>query len=61
MQALIEKVGPTVTEDDNLNGSSIIQDMLEIKEFYSIVSKRENVLKLAEYSFTPSGTDCQSS
>ena len=61
MQALIEKLGPSVTEDDNLNGSSIIQDMLEIKEFYGIVSKRENVTKLVEYAFTPSTTECQSS
>lgn len=52
MQTLIDKVGPNGSEEDNLNGSSIIQEMLEIKDFYNVLSKRQNVQKLAEYAFT---------
>ena len=43
MLSLIDKVGPSVTEEDNLNGASIIQEMLEIKEFYNTICKRANV------------------
>ncbi len=52
MQTLIDKVGPSSSEEDNLNGSSIIQEMLEVKDFYNVLSKRNNVQKLAEYAFT---------
>lgn len=38
--ALIDKLGPQGTEEDNLNACSIIQDMLEIKEFYQVLSKK---------------------
>jgi hypothetical protein len=52
MVSLIEKLGPNATEEDNLNSSSIIQDMLEVKEFYNIVCKRPNVEKIVEFIFT---------
>lgn len=43
MQQLVEKVGPEASEEDNLNGANIIADMLEVKEFYSLVCKRANI------------------
>lgn len=52
MSKLIEKLGPEGNEEDNLNACSIIQDMLEVKEFYNIVCKRPNVEKLATFAFT---------
>ena len=54
MHALIDKVGPNASEEDNLNGCSIIQDMLEVKEFYNVVCRRVNVQKLSDYAFTTS-------
>jgi hypothetical protein len=59
--ALIDKVGPAASDEDNLNGCSIIQEMLEVKEFYNIVCRRANVQKLAEYAFTASVDGNQSS
>jgi hypothetical protein len=61
MHALIDKVGPLASEEDNLNGCSIIQDMLEVKEFYNVVCRRANVQKLADYAFTVSSDGNQSS
>lgn len=43
VEVLIRKLGPEASEDDNLNGSSIIQDMLEIKEFYQMICKKTNL------------------
>lgn len=40
VQKLLDKLGPESSEEDNLNGSIIIGDMLEIKEFYHILSKK---------------------
>ena len=34
VEALIGKLGPDGSEEDNLNASSVLQDLLEIKEFY---------------------------
>jgi hypothetical protein len=36
---MISKLGPNQSEETNLNGSSIIQDMFEVKEFYNIICK----------------------
>jgi hypothetical protein len=50
--ALVQKLGPQATEEDNLNSCSILQDMLEIKEFYSILSKKPNLQQIIEFGFT---------
>ena len=34
VQNLLQKLSSEASEEDNLNGCSILQDMLEIKEFY---------------------------
>lgn len=41
--ALIATLGPNESEESNLNGSSIIQDMFEVKEFYNIICKKQNI------------------
>jgi hypothetical protein len=61
MQELIEKVGPDATEEDNLNGSSILQDMLETKEFYNIICQRKYVSRLIDFAFTDSESPSQPS
>ena len=50
LNSLVDKLGPNdTTEEDNLNASSILQDALETKEYFSIVSQRANILKLLEF------------
>jgi hypothetical protein len=51
---LIEKLGPNATEEDHLNGSSILSDMLETKDFYNILSQRKHVHKIVEFAVTAS-------
>jgi len=43
ISVLISKLGPELHEENNLNGSAIIRDMCEIKEFYNLVCKKENI------------------
>jgi hypothetical protein len=50
LNTLVEKLGPGASEEDNLNASSILQDALDTKEFYNVVSKRNNVLKMLDYA-----------
>ena len=57
---LIQKLGPQAMEEDNLNACSIIQDMLEIKEFYAILSKKANMQQIIEYAFTHEQRNCNS-
>lgn len=53
LQGLIEKLGPNVTEEDNLNASSILQDVLENnKDFYSIICKKNNIQQLINLAFS---------
>ncbi len=47
---LVEKLGPDSTEEDNLNASTILRDLVEKKEFFSVLCRKENMVKLVEYS-----------
>ena len=47
---LIESLGPEKSEEHNLNASTIIQDMFEIKEFYNIICQKENLQKIVDYA-----------
>lgn len=49
---LVEKLSQATTEEDNLNGSAILIDMLEMKEFYSQLCKRVPIQRLIELAFT---------
>ena len=51
LNELIEKLSSNLTEEDNLNGSTIISDMLEVKDFYSVLCKRNIVQKLIDFAF----------
>jgi hypothetical protein len=37
VRALINELGPTKSQENNLNGCTILQDMFEIKEFFNII------------------------
>lgn len=50
IEKLIEKLGPNSTEEDHLNGASILSDMLETKDFYNVISKRDHIIKLVEFA-----------
>ena len=54
---MVDKLGPEANEEDNLNASSILYDALETKEYYSIVSRRNNVNKLLAFAIPPSSED----
>jgi hypothetical protein len=58
---LISKLGPSQSEESNLNGSSIIQDMFEVKEFYNIICKKESVEAIADYATAPMNENTKSS
>lgn len=58
---LITQLGPGLSEENNLNGSSIIQEMFEIKEFYNIICTKENVSTIADFATAPMGESTKQS
>lgn len=48
---LIDKLGPDNEFEDNLNASTILSDMLEIKDFYNQIIEKENIQKLIDIVF----------
>lgn len=58
---LITQLGPGLSEENNLNGSSIIQEMFEIKEFYNIICTKENVKTIADFATAPMGESTKQS
>jgi hypothetical protein len=61
LQQLVEKLSPEATEEDNLNGSTILTDMLDTKEFYNVVCQRKHIQRLIDLSFTDSENPSTSS
>lgn len=57
IETLLGKLGPDVTEEDNLNGSMIISDMLEFKEFYLIAIRKSNLQKLLDFILNQDNED----
>mgnify|MGYP000483213007 CR=1 FL=1 len=53
VEKLINHLGPDRDEENNLNGSSIIQDMFDTKEFYNILCKKENIQRIADFACAP--------
>jgi len=47
---LVDKLGPSFTEEDNMNASTILQDLIEKKEFFTMICKRELMAKIVDYS-----------
>lgn len=54
---LVDKLGPDNTDEDNLNACSILQDALDTKEFYSVVSRRTSLSKLLEFALPSSSQE----
>lgn len=50
---LIAQLGPDHSEEHNLNASTILQDMFEMKDFYNIIFKKENVSQILDYATAP--------
>ena len=50
LDTLVDKLGPTCNEEDNLNASSILQDALDTKEYYGIICRRNNLNKLLDFA-----------
>lgn len=47
---LIANLSPEKSEEHNLNASTIIQDMFEIKEFYNLICGKENMTKIVDFA-----------
>jgi SIT4 phosphatase-associated protein len=58
---LIDKLGSSFTEEHNLNAASILVEMLENKEYFNLLSQRQNIAKLVEMSFVQEDNASQSS
>lgn len=55
VEKLIDHLGPEMHEENNLNGASIIQDqeMLNKKEYFNILAKRENIQRIVDNATAP--------
>lgn len=51
MLALIDKLSPELTDEDNLNAMSLMTELLESKPFFNVVARRATIVKLSEYAF----------
>ena len=61
ISVLISKLGPELHEESNLNGSAIIRDMCEIKEFYNLICKKENIKAIVDYALAPMNASTKAS
>ena len=61
ISVLISKLGPELHEESNLNGSAIIRDMCEIKEFYNLICQKENIKSIADYALAPMNASTKAS
>ena len=52
---MVDKLGPDCEDEDNLNASTILQDMIEIKDFYNLVCEKANVEKILDMVFDKQG------
>lgn len=43
VEKMVEHLGPKRDEESNLNASTIIQDMIEMKQYYSYLVTKENI------------------
>lgn len=54
VETLIEKLGPQYTEEDNLNASSVLSDVIDAKDYYSVITKQ--VQKLIDFAIPAEGS-----
>jgi hypothetical protein len=50
IEKLVDRLGPQFTEEDNMNASTILQDLIEKKEFFTLICKKEQMEKIVEFS-----------
>lgn len=50
VSTLIDALGSEKTEEHNLNASSIILDMFEIKDFYNLILSKDNLTRIVNFS-----------
>jgi hypothetical protein len=51
MRTLVDKLGFDSTEEDNLNASIILCDLIELKECYQMISLKMYLLDIFEKAF----------
>ncbi len=56
IESLISKIGSEASIDDNLNGTSVLMDLVELKEIYHIISHKEYIESIFFQAF-PSTQD----
>lgn len=47
---LIDKLRPEATEEDHLNGSSILSDVLDTKNYYQLICQRQNIQRIVDFA-----------
>lgn len=52
VEHLVEKLSSMANEEDNLNAATILTDMLELKEFYSVICRRNVIQQLINIAFS---------
>lgn len=57
MLALIDKLSADLTDEDNLNASQLMAELLENKSFFNVVAKKSTVQKLGEFAFAENTND----
>lgn len=61
MASLIDQLNCTKENETDLNAAFILQDMMEQKPFFQILTKRQNMQKMYDIAFSPDGAaDLQS-
>ena len=56
LNELIEKLSSDKLDEENMNASSIITELMELKQFYAMISKRATLQKFSAIAFAESGT-----
>jgi hypothetical protein len=52
VEHLVEKLSSLANEEDKLNAATILTDMLELKEFYSVICRRNVIQQLINIAFS---------
>jgi hypothetical protein len=63
IEKIISQLGPEMSEENNLNASSIIQDLFDYKDnlFYNIMCRKENLQQIASFACAATTASTKSS
>ena len=56
LNELIEKLSSDKQDEENMNASAIIIELMELKQFYTMLSKRATLQKFSAIAFAEDGT-----